>query len=180
MAVAADPNRAGLDPPVPEPLAEQLFAASLARMEQLRSVRQRDALADGVGGVVLSTARYVAPDRFSLQTAEGDASIAVGPTQAFRRGDEPWRTVRRSAPFRYPTYGDNYVGATAQRLGHDTTEGGTPVHVVTFYVPRDRAWYCWWVDAGDGRVVREVMEAASHYMTTRYDAFDEPFEIALP
>ena len=59
----------------------------------------------------------------SSSTAEGDASIAVGPVQAFRRLEEPWRTVRRSAPFRYPTYRVTYEGATAQRLGHEIDAG---------------------------------------------------------
>jgi copper transport protein len=175
-----DPNRAGLDPPPTDPAAEQVFEATLARLEQLRSVRQRDALADGTGSVVLSTARYAAPDRYQLQTAEGDASITVGPAQAFRRLDEPWRTVRRGAPFRYPTYRDIYAGATSQRFGHETTLDGRPVRVLTFYVPRDRSWYCWWVDAADGLLRREAMVAPSHYMTTVYDAFDAPVEIALP
>jgi methionine-rich copper-binding protein CopC/putative copper export protein len=175
-----DPNRSGLDPPEADPEAARLFAATVDRLSQLRAVRQRDALADGTGGVVLSTAQYVAPDRYQLSTAEGDASIAIGPTQAFRRLDEPWRTVRRSAPFRYPTYRDNYEGAEAQRLGHETALDGRPARVVTFYVPRDRAWYCWWVDAQDGLLRREVMVAASHYMTTVYDGFDAPAEIALP
>jgi copper transport protein len=175
-----DPNRAGLDPPAADPAAEQAFAAALDRLSQLRAVRQRDALADGTGGVVLSTAQYVAPDRYQLLTAEGEASIAVGPTQAFRQQQEPWRTVRRSAPFRYPTYRDNYDGATAQRFGRDTTLDGRPTRVLTFYVPRDRAWYCWWIDAQDGLLRREAMVAASHYMTTLYDGFDVPAEIALP
>jgi hypothetical protein len=129
---------------------------------------------------VLSTARYAAPDRFQLLTAEGDASIAIGPTQAFRRLEEPWRTVRRSAPFRYPTYRDTYDGAIAQRLGHETTLDGRPARILTFYVPRDRAWYCWWLDTADGLLRREVMVATSHYMSTVYDAFDDPVEIALP
>lgn len=175
-----DPNRAGLDPPQTDPEAARLFAATVDRLGKLRAVRQRDALADGTGGVVLSTAQYVAPDRYHLLTAEGDASIAVGPIQAFRRLDEPWRTVRRSAPFRYPTYQDTYEGAEAHRLGHETMLDGRPTRIVTFYVARDRAWYCWWVDASDGLVRREVMVAASHYMTTVYDAFDAPAEIALP
>ena len=175
-----DPNRSGLDPPATEPSAEALFEATLARMEQLRAVRQRDALADGTGGVVLSTAQYVAPDRFQLTTAEGDASIAIGPTQAFRRLEEPWRTVRRSAPFRYPTYRDTYEGATAQRIGHETTVDGQAARTLSFYVPRDRAWYCWWLDTTDGLLRREVMVATSHYMTTVYDAFNQPAEIALP
>jgi hypothetical protein len=175
-----DPNRAGLDPPATEPTAEGVFNATLDRMERLRAVRQRDALADGTGGVVLSTARYAAPDRFSLTTAEGDASIAVGPIQAFQRLQEPWRTVRRSAPFRYPTYRVTYEGATAQRLGHETMLDGKPARTLSFYVPRDRAWYCWWLDPADGLLRREVMVATSHYMSTVYDAFDEPAEIALP
>jgi hypothetical protein len=175
-----DPNRSGLDPPVPEPVAESLFAESVARLEQLQSVRQHDVLADGTGGVVISTARYAAPDRFQLLTAEGDASIAVGPIQAFRRFGEPWRTVRRGAPFRYPTYGDTYEGATAHRLGHETTVDRRSARILTFYVPRDRAWYCWWVDTADGLLRREVMVAPSHYMTSVYGAFDAPAEIALP
>jgi copper transport protein len=175
-----DPNRAGLDPPATEPTAEAVFAATLDRLDRLRAVRQHDVLADGTGGVVLSTARYAAPDRFQLLTAEGDASIAVGPTQAFRRLEEPWRTVRRSAPFRYPTYHEAYEGATAQRLGHETTLDGRAARIISFYVPRDRAWYCWWLDTADGLLRREVMVAASHYMSTVYDAFDEPIEIALP
>jgi copper transport protein len=175
-----DPNRTGLDPPEADVEGKRLFAATLERLSQLRAVRQRDALADGTGGVVLSTAQYVAPDKYQLQTAEGDASIAIGPTQAFKRLDEPWRTVRRSAPFRYPTYRDTYDGAEAQRLGHETTLDGRPTQIVTFYVPRDRAWYCWWVDTSDGLLRREAMVAASHYMTTLYDGFDAPAEIALP
>ena len=175
-----DPNRAGLDPPTPDPAAAQLYAETLARIGRLGAVRQRDALADGTGGLVLSTASYVAPDRFQLTTAEGDESIAVGVVQAFRRGDEPWRTARRSAPFKYPTYATNYEGATAQRLGHDTSLDGRSVRVLTFYVPRDRAWYCWWIGAADGLLRREVMVAPAHYMTTTYDGQDAPATIALP
>jgi hypothetical protein len=175
-----DPNRTGLDPPAADPAAQQAFETALVRLERLQSVRQQDALADGTGGVVLSTARYAAPDRFALQTAEGEQSIAIGPTQAFRRLDEPWRTVRRSAPFRYPTYRDAYEGATAFRLGHETTLDGRPTRILTFYVARDRAWYCWWIDAADGLLRREVMVAPSHYMTTVYDAYDAPVDIALP
>ena len=59
-----DPNRAGLDPPTADPAAAQLYDETLARLEQLGAVRQRDALADGTGGLVLSTASYVAPDRY--------------------------------------------------------------------------------------------------------------------
>jgi hypothetical protein len=125
-------------------------------------------------------AQYVAPDRFQITTAEGDESIAVGAVQAFRRGDEPWRTARRTAPFRYPAYAANYDGATAQRVGHDTTLNGRPMRVLTFYVPRDRAWYCWWIDAADGLLRREVMVAPSHYTTTSYEEQDVPASIALP
>jgi hypothetical protein len=175
-----DPNRSGLDPPAAEPEAARLFAATVDRLNRLRAVRKRDALADGNGGVVISTAQYVAPDKYQLQTAEGDASIAVGPAQAFRRLDEPWRTVRRTTPFRFPTYQDIYLGAEAHRLGHETTLDGRAVQIVTFYVPQDRAWYCWWVDASDGLPRREAIVATAHYTTTLFDGFDAPAEIALP
>jgi len=175
-----DPNRTGLDPPAADPGAASLFAATVARMEQLQSVRQRDALADGLGGVVLSTAHFAAPDRYEFLTAEGDASVAVGQTQAFRHLDEPWRVVRRTSPFRYPGYRDTYDGASAQRLGHDTLLDGVPVRVLTFYVLRDRAWYCWWVDADTGLLRREAMVASSHYRSISYDEFDAPVTIALP
>jgi hypothetical protein len=175
-----DPNRTGLDPPTADSAATQAFNDVVGRLERLQSVRQHDALADGVGGVVLSTARYAAPDRFQLATAEGDASIAVGPMQAFRRLDEPWRTVRRSAPFRYPTYSDTYADASGHRLGYPTTLDGRPARILTFYVARDRAWYCWWIDDAEGLLRREAMVAPSHYMTTEYDEFDAPMDIALP
>ncbi|MCC7370453.1 MAG: copper resistance protein CopC/CopD [Chloroflexi bacterium] len=178
--LAPDPNRTGLDPPTSQSAAVELFGQTVQRLEGLRSVRQRDALADGVGGVVFSTARYAAPDRYQLQTAEGDASVAVGPNQAFRRLDEPWRLVRRNAPFRYPTYRDTYADASAQRLGHQVTLDGQPARLLTFYVERDRAWYLWWLDAGDGLLRREVMVAPAHYMTTLYDEFDAPTAIELP
>jgi copper transport protein len=175
-----DPNRTGLDPPTTDPAAAQAFDDTIQRLGRLQSVRQQDALADGASGVVLSSARYAAPDRFQLLTAEGDASIAVGPTQAFRKLDEPWRTIRRTAPFRYPTYADTYSDASAQRLGFETMLDGRPARILTFYVARDRAWYCWWIDATDGLLRREVMVAPSHYMTTVYDSFDAATEIALP
>ena len=79
-----DPNRTGLDPPTADPAAEQAFAEAVdAAWSGSGRCGSSDALADGAGGVVLSSARYAAPDRFQLLTAEGDASIAVGPTQAF-------------------------------------------------------------------------------------------------
>ena len=137
-------------------------------------------LADGAGGLVLSTAEYVAPDRFRLVTAEGEESVAVGATQAFRRDGQPWRAARRSAPFRYPTYRDTYEGATAQRLGHETTLDGVPARIVAFFVPRDRAWYCWWVGRDDGLLRREVMIAPSHYMTSTLDGFDAPAHVEVP
>ena len=178
--LVSDPNRAGVDPPPVDPEAERLFEATLDRLEGLRALRQRDVLADGAGGLILSTAECVAPDRFRLVTAEGEESIAVGGAQAFRRLDEPWRSARRSAPFRFPTYRDNYAGATAQRLGHETTLNGVPARVLQFVVPRDRAWYCWWIGRDDGLLRREVMIAPSHYMTSMLDALDAPVQIDLP
>jgi hypothetical protein len=175
-----DPNRAGVDPPPADPEAERLFGATLDRLEQLRAVRQRDSLADGAGGLIRSTAEYVAPDRFRLVTAEGDESIAVGAVQAFRRLDEPWRSARRTAPFRYPTYRDTYAGATAQWLGHESPLEGVPARVLTFYVQRDRAWYCWWIGLDDGLLRREVMIAPSHYMTSTLDGFDAPAQVDVP
>jgi len=178
--VVPDPNRAGLDPPTTDPQAERFYGATLDRLERLRAIRQRDALADGAGGLILSTAEYAAPDRFHLVTGEGEESIAVGGAQAFRRGADPWRAARRSAPFRYPTYRDNYEGATAQRLGHEALLGDVPTRLLTFFVARDRAWYAWWVGRDDGLLHREVMIAPSHYMTSVLDRFDAPADIAIP
>ena len=49
------------------------------------------------------------------------SSFVCGPVQAFRRLDEPWRTVRRSAPFRYPTYRDNYARLVEVKNRYDPT-----------------------------------------------------------
>jgi copper transport protein len=175
-----DPNRTTLDPPASDPAAADLFAATISRMERLRSVRQRDALADGIGGVTLSTARFAAPDRYEFTTAEGDASVAVGPTQAYRHLDEPWRVVRRTSPFRFPSYRDTYDGSSAHHLGHDATLDGAAMRILTFYVARDRAWYCWWIDAETGLVRREAMVGPSQYRSISYDEFDAPVTIELP
>lgn len=182
-----DPNQTGVDPPESEPSAERLFVATLERMEALRSVRQHDVLADGAGGLIVSTAEYAAPDRFRLTTEEGDELIAVGAAQVFRRPDESWRETRRSSPFHFPTYRANYEGAIGQRIGREetlqTSQPGSfpvPARVLSFYVPRDRARYCWWIARDDGLVHREVMIAPSHYMTSRLEAFNEASAIPMP
>ena len=174
-----DPNRAGPDPPAPEPAGERLFGAALDRLEALRAVRERQLLADGLGGLIVSTAEYVAPDRARLTTGDGDESVTVGAAQAFRRaGDATWRPLRRAAPLRYPIYRATYQGATAQRLGRAEVLDGVPTRVLSFYVPRDRAWYCWWV-GDDSLVHQEAMIAPSHYMTSRLDRFDRPADITI-
>ncbi len=174
-----DPNRGSVDLPVPEAEAERMFAAALARMERLRAIRQHEALSDGVGGLFISTAEYAAPDRARLTTDEGDASVTVGMAQMFRRaGQQAWQPLRRTAPLRYPNYRATYEGATAQRAGRTEELDGIAVRILSFYVPRDRAWYCWWV-ADDGLVHREAMVAPSHYMSTRLDRFDAPADITL-
>ncbi len=169
-----DPNRGGVDPPVGDSQAERQFAQTLDRMEALRAVRQREALSDGGGGLIISTAEYVAPDRFRLTTREGDESITVGAVQMFRRAGQDWRPVRRSTPFHYPAYRASYEGAIGHRLGREDRLEGSATRVLSFYVPRDRAWYCWWIGDDDGLVHQEAMIAPAHYMTSRLDRFNEP------
>ena len=104
--LAPDPNRTGLDPPTADPAAAQTFADAVARLGRLQSVRQQDALADGAGGVVLSSARYAAPDRFQLLTAEGTHPSRLAPCKrsaAWRSRGERSDGARRSATQPTPT-----------------------------------------------------------------------------
>ncbi len=112
---------------------------------------------------------YEAPDKFAYQTDSNEASIAIGTTQWYRQGAQPWTKDQRVDSFAFPhTLTTYYDGATEFTLGRTQTLDGEECQIITFSVPagpeQGAAWYAWWVGKTTHLLRREVMVADHHYM----------------
>jgi hypothetical protein len=142
-------------------------------------MRTTQTLSDGVGNNVVTDNQYQAPNRFAYQTSSNYSSIAIGDTQWFREGNQPWEKNRRVDSFAFPhTLTTYYDGATDFTLGRTETLDGEECQVITFSVPaqprQGAAWYAWWVGEQTHLLRRETMVADHHYMINHNVDFNSP------
>jgi copper transport protein len=163
--------------------AQDLFNAAIDQIETLNSMRALQTLSDGVGNNVDTVNEYEAPNKFAYQTSSDSSSVAIGETQWFRQGDEPWTKNQRVDEFQFPhTLTTYYDGATEFTLGRSETIDGEECQIITFSVPaapqQGVAWYAWWVGKQTHLLRREAMVADHHYMINHNVDFNSS-EIAI-
>jgi copper transport protein len=165
--------------------AQTIFNTALTTMDTMTSMRADQTLADGVGNSVESQYQYAAPDKFAYQTSSGASSVAIGKTQWYRQGNDPWEANQRADVFEVPhTLTTFYNGASEFTLGRTETIDNEVCQIITFSVPaqpgQGAAWYAWWVGTQTHLLRREAMVANHHYMINRNSAFNTPITIEAP
>ena len=149
--------------------ASNIYQQAIAKIETLDSMRTEQTLSDGVGNSVNTENEYEAPNMFAYQTSSNASSVAIGKTQWYRQGNEPWTKDQRADVFQFPhTVTTYYTGATEFTLGRTQVVDGEECQIITFSVPagpgQGAAWYAWWVGTQTHLLRREAMVADHHYM----------------
>jgi copper transport protein len=166
-----------------DPQALQWLRQSEEAMNRLRSLRSRQELTDGNGGLLIVDYEYGAPDAVRMTSQTGEESIALGPVQYYRDQNGQWTQRPRSDPFVFPKF--DMVGQAANvQLGRLETLNGEPVQIVRFYVPnqtRDGIQYAEWISTKDQRLLQLAMAAPGHLMMQTYTDYDSPqISVAAP
>jgi copper transport protein len=175
---------AGNAPVAPgDPQAIQWLQQSDAAMNQLRSLRSRQELTDGNGGLLVVDYEYRAPDAVRMTSQNGEESIALGPVQYYRDRNGQWTQRPRSDPFVFPKF-DLSQQAAGAKLGRQETLNGELVQIVRFNVPNqtgDGIQYAEWISTQDHRLLQLAMFTAGHLMMQTYMDYDSPqVSVAAP
>jgi copper transport protein len=152
--------------------ARELLREAEAAMLRLRTVRMRESLTSGIGGLVVRTEyRFEAPDHMFYRTNTGTTVDAIGKTAYQSLSGGPTEKRRFGADgfqldqfFAWTPY-----ARTVRWLG----AGEEVIRIALF----DRAtplWYRLDIDRETKRIVRERMITGGHFMTRSYFAFDQP------
>lgn len=157
------------------PSAAALLRRAKRTMLRLETLRIEETLSAGAAPV-RSSWLIEAPDRLSVTTSDGGATVLVG-TKRWDLVDGSWRedTWDGSRQPRYPW--EN--ARNARLLGEGTIDGVAISRIAAFTPEPEPWWFTLWI-AGDGRVLELEMLAASHFMTDRYLGFDRPLTIEPP
>ncbi len=162
-----------------DPAAETVFQSAIDQLMTLTSMKNEQTLSDGIGNNVDTTNEYEAPDKFAYQTSSRSSSIAIGATQWFKQGNQPWQRNQRKNVFHFPhTLTTYYDGATEFTMGRTEMLDGEECQIITFAVPEQPqqapAWYAWWVGTQTHLLRREAMVAEHHYMINHNIDFNSP------
>jgi copper transport protein len=152
--------------------ARELLREAQDAMRRLRTVRMRESLTSGIGGVVVRTRyRFQAPDHMFYETNTGTTLDAIGKTAYQSTNGGPAQKGPFGADgfqldqfFRWTPY-----GRTVRWLG---TKGG--ITSIALFDQATPLWYRLDIDLRTKRIVHERMITGGHYMTRRYDAFNQP------
>jgi len=187
-----DPNVFGLDAiktPDSDPVAESIYAAGMANLTGLHTVRYWQSMSDNKGGVAY--AEHTVNDGFDGKAAPGFIYRAPGRYEAYVIGTTGWmlengewevlETGQMIPPSRWD---DEYQNATGFRLGNTETIDGECCQIITFVVPPTKqqviSFYAWWVGTETGQVRRDVMVSRAHYMTNNFVEFNTDLPLDLP
>lgn len=159
--------------------AQSMYNDAINKLKTLTSLRIDQTLSDGVGNSVHTQNEYQSPNKFAYQTSSDSASIAIGDSQWFRQGSQPWTKNKRVDQFKFPyTLTTYYDGATEFTMGRTEMLDGEECQIITFSVPaspqQGAAWYAWWVGTKTDLLRRETMVANHHYMINHYVEFNSP------
>jgi putative copper export protein len=174
------PLRLGEAPAPPEEesariLAERARQAAAA----LRSWRERLQLADGTGGVALTTFAIQAPDRMHYRTPEGTEAIVIGRTRYFRTGLDSWEQDTIAEPFTAQGPLAYLREMRGTSLGRRMPCGDEICRVVLWEWGRTTGFAAL-IGAQTARVHRIVMVAPGHFMTVDYTDFNGQIRVDAP
>jgi copper transport protein len=157
--------------------AASLLRRAEAEMRKLRSLRIDEALTSGLGLIVRSGYRLLAPDRMVYRASTGGRTIVIGKIAYTSVGGGPPRKgpfgaggFRVADLLRWTPYGRavSWLGERRDRVRIALYDRATPV------------WYRLVIDRSSKRIVDERMIAAGHFMSRRYLAFNSPLDIHPP
>ncbi len=175
LLLGSVPNRPS-DPQALRALEQALQAAS-----RVRTWREREQIADGVGGVAVTELDLVRPDRLRFRTGGGNEAVIIGSTRYFRTAGGPWEKDTLPSPVSlqgpFATYLQEPQGTVLGRPGRC---GDESCRAVLWRSPGGTAVFAAWVGEKTYRVYRLLMVALAHYMTTEAYDHDAPLRIAPP
>jgi hypothetical protein len=161
----------------PPPDATALLARAGDAWRRLSTLQFRDRLASDAKHSVETVWRVVAPDRLSYEVEGGPAAVLIGTTRWDKLPGQGWQRsralrVHQPVPF-WSTV------ANAHIVGQDTLDG-KPVWRVTFYDPKDQAWFEVLIEKASLHTLDLRMTTTAHFMHEQYTAFDSPIRIDPP
>ncbi len=175
------PIRLGTPPLRPvDPAAGQVLMETRQAMTSLRTWRQTEQIADGVGGGSVVRWEIVRPDRLRYR-ASGGEGIVIGSEQFQRTSPAgPWTKTVLPQPLRVggvETYMvDGERSARLSRSGPCDEE----VCRVVLWDSAGGVSYAAWIGRSSKLVHRLLMVAPSHHMTLECTDFNVPLQIEAP
>jgi hypothetical protein len=166
--------------PAAPPSAGAIVRRAGRVFRQLRTLIYVESLRSKPTGGIVTTWRFVAPDRMAYSIHGGASAVVIGKRR--------WDQIRRGAPWTrtsqipaltvpQPTWSNNVVDP--RLLGRSRVDG-RPVSIVSFADPTIPAWFTAWIDRVSYRTLRLRMTAAGHFMFHRYLRFNAPLKILPP
>ncbi|MBI4278822.1 MAG: copper resistance protein CopC [Armatimonadetes bacterium] len=160
--------------------AMALLRQADAAMNRLRTLRQREDLADDSGNHVTTLLEFAAPNALRFRVLGGMEAIIIGDVHFSREGGA-WQRSQSPSSLTFPNfaYGESTRHAT---LGPRELVDGARTQVVVFTVTlaRASARYAVWIEEKSHRILRVAMVAPAHYMISHNYDFDAPLQIQVP
>ena len=162
--------------PLRWPLPAASVVAGAARaLRSAHSVVYRERLSSGLGAVVRTTFRELAPGSLTYAIRGGSAAVIVGSRRWDRTSAGGRWAASAQQPLELPArpWGAHPYDASLLARGPRTV-------TVSFYDPVTPAWYEVVLDRRTRRPRRVAMTAAAHFMRDVYVAYDLPLRIRPP
>ncbi len=188
-----DPNLNGMDAPGDDPrgdpAAAGVYEQAMARYTGLHRMRYEQSMATHTGTVaygvhVVNDGADGSTPGYTFDIPGGWHYVVLGETGWSQRPGEPWTQREANQMIPPSEWDEEYTGARGFQFGRTEEIDGELCQVIMFVVPeapkRVVAWYVWWVGTETGHVRQEMMISRSHYMLSRFSAFDEPAPIVPP
>jgi hypothetical protein len=163
----------------------RLFEQVQATTRSLRSWREVQQIADGVGGVVTTTVEAVRPDRLRFRSSSGTEGIFIGVNRYQRDGAGPWEVEQLPKPIDYGGPVEYMRGALSVRRGRAFPCEGEPCQIVIWNAAGQTtqgpaATFAGWIGTRTHRVHRLLMVAPAHYMTLDVSGYNAALRIEAP
>jgi hypothetical protein len=158
--------------------AEALVRRARTAFERLHSVVVREQLASSPRERVVTTWRFVAPNRLAYVSSTGASAVVIGAKRWDRNGRGPW-VASPQTPLRAPSpwWGPQVIDARS--LGWKRVDGRR-ARLVSFFDPGVPAWFEIAVDPRTSLPLTLRMTTGAHFMRHRYSSFNAPLRIAPP